>query len=117
MKKITSKQILFLLAATVLLLPIACFSYKHATDNYYKYVTKGSRDVTEELSQGVVILQEVPCKVGDIGLSFMFSTYGHKVSGDVTVRGIGQKSGIVYFEQMIPGNEFKNNEYFDFFFS
>ena len=116
MKKITFRQIIYLLIASGLLFPLVRFTYNKAIENHYEYVTKGGRDVTEELSQGITILQEIPGKAGDLGLSFMFSTYGHDVSGEITIRGVSKKNGIVYFDQTIPGNKFRNNEFVDFFF-
>lgn len=106
---------IFFLAVGIIALIV--YDYHDVPKYSYTYIGPGGRDMTEELSEGVLITQEIPYYAGDKGLSFIFSTYGHQVSGEVSVQAVGEQSGLVYFERTTPGKEFQNNEFEDFFFS
>lgn len=97
---------------------IALLIYEHRDVPKYTYIYlgRGSRDMTKELSEGVVITQKVPYYTGDWGLSFIFTNFGHRVFGDLTVRAVGQDSGFVYIDRTVSGKEIRNNEYIDFLF-
>ncbi len=103
---------LFIIILFGIITIIICYS--DATRGIYVYLTKGSRDTADEISRGNSILQEVPYHTGDFGYSFLFTTYGHKVSGEVTIHAVGKTSGFTYIDQTVPGKKFKNNEFVDF---
>ncbi|MBQ6342118.1 MAG: hypothetical protein IJI41_03225 [Anaerolineaceae bacterium] len=105
-------SILFFVMLTALLI----ISFRAATRNSYKYITKGPRLDTGEIANGIIVTQEIPCNPEDIGLSFIFTTYGHQVIGDVFVQAAGDTSDFIYFNKTIDGKQFKNNEYIDFMF-
>lgn len=100
------------------LVSIVFFCFSKATTKLYDYINdiKGNRETTEEISNGVSVIQAVPIRKGDLGLSFIFSTGGHRVSEELTVRAVGETSRTVYIDQTIFGKTFKNNEFMDFYF-
>ena len=106
--------ILFLLG--VILIGSAIFCFTRANSYIYEYLTQGSRDNCGEITEGITIVQDLPYEKGDLGYSFLISTYGHDVSGDLFVRGIGKQTGTVYIEKTIPGSDLQNNVFVDFFF-
>lgn len=105
---------LFLLS--VILIGSSIFCFYRAASTVYEYLTQGGRDNCGEIAEGVTIVQDLPYENGDLGYSFLISTYGHKVSGDLIIRGIGKQTGVVYIDKTIPGAELQNNEFVDFFF-
>ncbi len=105
---------LFLLS--VILIGSSVFCFYTAASAIYKYLTQGGRDNCGEITEGVTIVQDLPYENGYLGYSFLISTYGHKVSGELNVRGIGKQTGVVYIDKTIPGFELHNNEFVDFLF-
>ena len=105
---------LFLLS--VILIGSSVFCFYTAASAIYKYLTQGGRDNCGEITEGVTIVQDLPYENGYLGYSFLISTYGHKVSGELNVRGIGKQTGVVYIDKTIPGSELHNNEFVDFLF-
>lgn len=106
---------IFAIIATILLV-LTYRDIRNTSKYSYIYLGKGARDKTPELSDGTVITQEIPYTAGSRGISFQFSTNGHKVTGDVSILAVGESSGFVYIDRTISGSEFRNNEFVDFFF-
>lgn len=104
----------------LLILGLTCFISAQTINGLvyesHQYITQGSRSATLEMSTGTIIEQQVPFHIGDLGLSFIFSTSGHKITGNVHIFGKGDSSGFVYFDRIIPGNKFQNNQFVDFLF-
>ena len=82
----------------------------------YIYLGRGGRETTDEISNGITVRQEIPYYANDEGIAFQFSTFGHKVLGDISISAIGKESGFVYFNQSIPGRQLETNVFIDFFF-
>lgn len=103
-------------AVAVILILSAYRNFRNTPKYSFVYLGRGARDMTSELSEGDVITQEIPYSAGSRGISFQFTTYGHKVSGDVSIRAVGEDSGFVFIDRTIPGSEFRNDGFVDFFF-
>ena len=108
--------IIGIVLCSVILIALLIYDYHDVPKYSYAYFGKGGRELTKELSKGSLVTQQIPNHAGDEGLSFMFTTFGRRVSGELTVRAVGEKSGFVYIDRTIPGGNIKNNEYVDFFF-
>ena len=100
----------------IILIFSAYRNFRNTSKYSFVYLGKGARDMTPELSEGYLITQEIPYTADSKGLSFQFTTFGHKVSGDVSIKAVGESSGFVYIDRTIPGSEFRNDGFIDFFF-
>ena len=101
----------------VVLLFVIYSEYMHFPRYTYKYITGGSREKTKEITKNIELIQELPYSNEVSGVSFIFSTNGHKVIGDISVKAIGKNSGFTYFNQTIDGKNIHNDELIDFFYN
>lgn len=114
-RKKTSPFFYFFSSVLVIIL-ILIIDYRSIPKYLYTYLGKGAREKTPEITAGVTVTQEIPYDGSDEGVSFQFATNNHRITGDVSIHAVGKTNNFVYIDQTIPGKQFRNNNFIDFFY-